>query len=242
MKSTHVTKSFIVFCLTALLVGCSHIKNRPGAPFPQNVALPNSEQARLESSAQWQVVADDLANRWMGLIKEKNLKPKPLYVQFQNKPSAFSRAFNDFLLTSLVQKGVQVSQKKEGSRVVNYKVQLLEYQSTRSTLLSDQVKFTSLGGGLVVLRNVGNFFDKLLKSSTVNDLTILGAGVALDSIDANIAPNTEIIITSSLLDNAVFVGRTSDIYYVNGSDRQLYRPVPTSRGAETFDDPFYQFK
>ncbi|MDP8566385.1 hypothetical protein [Methylophilus aquaticus] len=226
--------------LLGILCGCSRqvaIPTTPAAPIPENVQFDNPYQRQLQSSAQWHVVAEDLADQLIAPIKSKKLGDRPFYIYSQNKPSTFNRAFNDFLITTLVNKGIKVSNQKQGSRIINYKIQPVEYKSWRETVVNDNFNVTSLAAGLVVLRHIDDVVKGIGK-----DLSILATGLAADAVDLNTAPNFEIIITSSILDGSIYLSRTTDIYYANASDKHLYVPVPTQKASDVFNEPFYQMK
>lgn len=222
-------------CLVFLLSACSRQNVAPippAAPMPENVNLEGETQKHVHSSRHWQLVAEDMGNQLMQTIQDKKLSQRPVYIYAQTKPTTFTRAFNDFLITYLVNKGVKVSNIKQGSYIYNYKIQLVEYNSLRSTVISEKYKFTSLAAGFVVVRNIGDFLGV--------DAAALAAGASLDAVDFNIAPNLEIIMTSSILDKSIFISRSTDIYYANGLDKQLYQPVGQGKTNDVFNDSFYK--
>lgn len=207
----------------------------PSAPMPESMLIEGETQKQLHASRHWQLVAEDMADQLIKTIDEKKLNQHPFYIYAQTRPTSFTRAFNDFLITTLVNKGIKVSDVKQGSYIYNYKLQLVEYQSLRSTVVSEQYKFSSLAAGLVVARNVGEVLGV--------DGTLLAGGVLLDAAEINVAPNLEVIITSSILNRHLFVSRSTDIYYANRSDVHLYQP--TTHGAkhnDVFNEPFYHMK
>lgn len=207
----------------------------PSAPMPENMLLEAETQKQIHASRHWQLVAQDMADQLIKTIDEKKLSQHPFYIFAQTRPTAFTRAFNDFLITTLVNKGVKVSDVKQGSYVYNYKIQLVEYNSLRSTVVSEHYKFSSLAAGIVVARNVGEVLGV--------DGSLLAGGVLLDAVDMNIAPNLEIIITSSILNRHLFISRSTDIYYANALDKHLYQPATQGgKASDVFNDPFYRMK
>lgn len=223
------------FCLTLLLGACSSQNMPPllpSAPMPENMRLEGETQKQVHSSRHWQLVAEDMGNQLINTIEQKKLSQRPFYIYAQTKPTTFTRAFNDFLITYLVNKGIKISNNKQGSYIYNYKIQLVEYSSLRTTVASEQYKFTSLAAGFVVVRNIGDFLGV--------EAAALATGASLDAADFNIAPNLEIIMTSSILDRNIFISRSTDIYYANRLDKQLYQPVGQSKAGDVFNDPFYK--
>lgn len=228
----------LLFIFAMLMTACTSQPVQvipPSAPMPENMLLEGETQKQIHASRHWQLVAQDMADQLIKTIDEKKLNQHPFYIYAQTRPTAFTRAFNDFLITTLVNKGVKVSDVKQGSYVYNYKIQLIEYNSLRSTMVSEQYKFSSLAAGIVVARNVGEILGV--------DGSLLAGGVLLDAADINIAPNLEIIITSSILNRHLFISRSTDIYYANRLDKHLYQPVTQGgKASDVFNDPFYRVK
>lgn len=229
MKILIQRKLQVLLVSMGLLTGCAGIKS-PAAPVADNFL--RSSQKQMQASQHWMMVAEDLAEQMMSNLASKKLASKPIYLNLQTNVTPFTRAFNDFLITHLVEKGVAVSQAKNNSVIYNYKIQTVQYQSNRNTLLPEKVKWTSLAGGLFVARNVASIFNA--------DALLLGAGAVVDVEESNRAPNLELIITSSLLDRDIYLARTTDIYYVNEADIDLYKTNGSASQANVFDDPFYK--
>jgi len=214
----------------SLTTGCATVKN-PEAPITEN--FPHSFQKQLQASNHWEIIANDLASQIQESIVNKKITARPIYLNLQSNQTDFTRAFNDFLITSLVKKGVAVSKLKSGSTIYEYKVQTVQYKSNRSTFLPNKAKWTTLAAGLVVFRNVAHVINTA-------DTAILGAGVLADVWTADGAPKLELIITSSILNDNLYLTRTTDIYYANEIDIHLYEGNSSSKKSKAFDDPFYQ--
>ncbi|MDD2833587.1 MAG: hypothetical protein PHD12_06190 [Methylotenera sp.] len=238
MKIENFTKRSKI-ALTALVVlmfsACSTVKN-PDAPVPVN--FPHALQPQLQASQHWATVAEDIADQVVANLKEKKLLNKPLYVNPQSTPTEFGKALNDFLITHLVQKGVEVSSVSEKSVVLNYKTQVVKFKSSRNVLLPSQLKWTTLAGGLVVGRLLADAVD-------INsfDATVLVGGGLFDFWQANKAPKLELVVTSSIMADHLYVSRTTNVYYANSVDSHLYERAKLkskSKSNGPFDDPFYQ--
>jgi hypothetical protein len=234
MNTQKMTSAFICAALLSVS-GCASLKNsdlnNPQAPLAEQYPL--SYQKQIQASKHWAIIADDLADQLQGQISEKKIADRPVFINLYSDQTEFSRAFNDFLITSLVNRGVTVSKLKNGSTIFNYKIQTVEYKSNRSTQLPSQAKWTVLATGLVVFR----VLDQIIKD---DDASILGAGVLADVWTSDIAPKLEIIITTSILSGNVYVSRRSDIYYANSTDIHLYDSAENNKKSRVFDDPFYQ--
>lgn len=237
LNHAFLTKVLLSLIVLFFLVACTQqpvLTNKPSAPMPENVSFEDQTQKQIQSSKQWQVIAEDMADQFIQAMQQNNLNKNPVYVFPQSKATSFTRAFNDFFITALVNKGVKVTTNKTSSTVFNYKIQLIEYNSLRGTAVSEMYKFSSLAAGIVVARNVGEILGV--------DGSLLAGGVALDAADLNLAPNLELIITSSIVEKNIFVRRTSDIYYANRLDKHLYMPASSQRNSDVFNEPFYQLK
>jgi hypothetical protein len=215
--------------LTALsLVGCASVKN-PDAPIAEN--YPHSTQKHVQAAKHWQIIADDTASEVQHLLNEKKINTKPIYVNLQSEKTEFSKAFNDFLITSLVNKGVSVNKDHANSLVVNYKIQPIVFDSYRSTLLPNKAKWTSLVAGVLVLRGATKLIDQ---ENVTTPLAIAGS---VDAVSADGAPSLELVITTSILKSNVYLARYSNVYYANNSDMALYRDI--KKHSKVFSDPFY---
>lgn len=238
IKNRSVIKYMLMWMALALQANCASVQNpinsQPDAPIAVNFT--SSTQKHIQASSHWATIADDLAKQIKSNIDQNKIANRPVFVNLYSEPTEFTRAFNDFLITSLVNKGVTVSKLSVGSTVYNYKIQTVEYNSMRSTQLPSQAKWTALASGLVVIRSLESL-DHVIRDG---DSTILGAGVMADIFQNDLAPNLEIIITSSILSGSVYVARSSDIYYANVRDASLYQPKDKVKKTNVFDEPFYQ--
>jgi len=222
-------KLVILTIILSTLNSCASVAN-PDAPVAEN--FPRSVQKELQASRHWQIVADDIAAQIKQSTQSRKMGEKPIYLNLQSNNTNFSIAFKDFLITSLVKQRVAVTKLKSASNVYDIKIQTIQYQSNRNTILPSQAEYTTLAAGLVVARNVG----KILNF----DGTLIGLGALADVWSANGAPTLEIIITTSLLDGNLYIARTSDIYYANNEDIHLYQNNGKLKKNNVFDDPFYQ--
>lgn len=230
IKFNYFYRNVATLMLTAAIAGCASVKN-PDAPIAEN--YPHSLQKHLQASKHWQIVAEDTSNQIYQFIEEKKLTNQTFFIQPNSERTEFTRAFNDFIITSLVKKQVKVSKEKSNNNVVEYKVQPVKFNSYRSTLVPEKLKWTSLVAGVLVLRGVGDLIDQ---EDITTPLAIAGA---TDAITANGAPSLELIITTSIAKNNIFLLRNTDIYYANATDIELYKKG--TKRADVFNDPFYQY-
>lgn len=228
-----IQKTLPLLAILLLISGCaSTISERsvyaPDAPTPDNFTP--SLQRQLNASNHWSAIASDLANQLKLTLNKKQLDNRPLYLNLYSEDTEFSGAFNDFLTTHLVKKGLMVSKRKSGATIYNYKVNTIKFKSFRTTTQTSKSRWTALAAGVAVLTNVWDIGSA--------DLIAIASGV--DFFQNEKAPNLEIIISSSILSNDIYLHKSSDIYYANAQDIHLYRQQNQSTNSDVFQDPFYQ--
>lgn len=228
-------------CLLSLvaLSGCGTLNKKatyyPDAPISQN--YPVQHQGKLNAASHWNIVANDLSAQLVIKLDKNKLSDKPVYLNLHSDKTQFTEAFNDFLTTSLVNKGVLVSKRRSNSIIYNYKIQALKYNSYRSTTMPSRTLWMPLAAGLVVVRHIT---DQLHFKAI--DEAILGAGLLSDAFSTELqglAPKVELLITSSILSHDIYLYRTSDIYYANSSDMHFYQKKAKTKDSDVFKDPFY---
>jgi len=212
-----------------IISACASVKH-PDAPVPQNYAY--SYQQQLQASQHWAIVADDMSNQVIKNLRNRGVFDKPVYVAIKSDHSAFSQALNDFIITNLVKKGAKVSRTKEKSIVLDYKVQVLKFNANRSVALPSKAPLTVLAGGVVVTRLVADVVDL-----TGFEQAIITGAVLTDLWTNDIAPKLELVVTTSIVENNLYAMRTTDVYYANAEDINLYKH--NKMGDNPFDDPFY---
>jgi len=208
--------AFRMVVLLALLVsvGCA-------ARVPVATNHPLTTQKKAKAAHHWDVLADDIAGQTQAATRAPGsaLRDRPLYVQPRGN-SPFDAAFRNFLITRLVNRGLPVSSEAQGAVAVSYEVQLLRHDSSRYTHLPGTL--TSLAVGVWVIRDIAASAAAALP--TTLGLTGL-ADYALGQY-AGEATHTELIVTTSILDNARYALRKTDIYYLEDPDTELFAEAP----------------
>lgn len=218
----------------SLLTACTAIKN-PDAPVPVN--SPHTTQQQLQAAQHWATVASDMSEQINLHLTKNNLLSKPVFINPANSKTDFNRALNDFLITDLVQKGIKVSNVRSQSIVLDYKAQVIKFRSSRDVLLPSQMKWMTLAGGLVVGRLIADAID-----INTFDEVVLTTGLVTDLWVTNKAPKLELVVTSSILADQIYVSRSTSVYYANPEDLHLYEHPKSSKRESTspFNDPFYR--
>lgn len=210
---------FVLFCLP-LITSCS-------SRMPEPITYPYSQQKKMQASAHWEILAQDLANRINNeLILSDNIETA-VYVKptcgdevtpcEANETSTFNEAFRDLLITGLYDYGIPTrSQSTPESIEVLYKVQVVRHNTKRMRTLQPGI-LTALSAAVVVLRNAPS------------ELVLLATGVAADVANTNYTTNGhyEVIITTSMIENGKYLFRASDIYYINDKDFFQYQETHT---------------
>lgn len=196
--------------------GCSTLNSE--TPLATNFTTTN--QLKLQSGAHWSVIANDVADRIKG---NKNLNGATLSVLLPTPDSDFSKAFRNQLISALVNKGLPVSKISDNKgSVVEIEAQLVKFSPNRYQN-RHFVSATAIAAGIwgiqgLDLANNGN--------------AIAGALAATAAIDWNQwanqefahgrTPQYELILTTSVSKGAMFVSRTTDVYYIADPDNHLY--------------------
>lgn len=179
-------------------------------------------QEEMESVAQWNVLANDVANRINNeLIRQKQLTATVHVRHSCGTPNncgpgetyPFDEGFHDLLTTQLVNFGINtVLAPENADLLVDYKVQMIYHSSDWESW-----KWPKPGVLTVLTAGVVAFYDAPWE--------IIPAAGAVDMFRANYRDNGfyEVIITTSIVNNTRYVMRFSDIYYVNNADLWQYR-------------------
>jgi hypothetical protein len=217
----------MIFRLVMLLVLLVSAGCASRVPVAKNHPL--TGQYKAKAAHHWDVLADDIARQTQTAASglDSPIKGTPLYIKPPEKNSAFSSAFGNFLITRLVNRGLPVTSNAEEGLAISYETQLLRHDSSRYTHLPGTL--TALAAGIWVVRNIASSTASAIPTS----LAITGlADYALGHY-AGEATHTELIVTTSILHDASYVFRRSDIYYIEDEDTDLF-------AAEAPDRPVKQ--
>ncbi|MBW1637245.1 MAG: hypothetical protein JRC87_08485 [Deltaproteobacteria bacterium] len=206
----------VLICATLLLGSCT-------ASIPEPVNFPYSQQQKMQASQHWQVLAQDLANRINNELILTDHINSAVYIKpacsenaspcKSHQKSSFNEAFNDLLITSMVNYGIPTREHmKKNTLEIGYKVQVVHHTAQRIRTLQPGI-LTAVSAAIVVLRDAPA------------ELLILAAGVMADIANTNLTFNGqyEVIITTSIVDKDKYLFRASDIYYINDKDFWQYQ-------------------
>lgn len=197
--------------LVVLLSGCGTAQ----VPHTQN--HPVSYQKVARATSHWDILADDVAAQTVAAIGTQ----KTIYVTAPTEATDFNRAFHNFLITRMVNKGIPVSNQKVGAIEVQYETQVVRHNSERRAYKPGTI--TMLAAGLMVAYNVPNWTHSADKAAA-----FLGAAAGADaavSTDAGSPTKTELVVTTSAIEGGRYLLRKTDIYYLEPEDTSLFMHI-----------------
>jgi hypothetical protein len=253
VKHKLIVTTLALVCL--YLAGCSFTEPTwRDVPQPTRYTVKEQgEQKKLQAARHWQLIADHFADHFAKQLASK-LGGRTLYVPQPGGEQAFVGGFRDLLITSLVNRGVEVaaSESYPGALVADVRYSIYRFNPDR---LKDTYYYgerTMLAAGLWGLTDaaasmggVGGIRDAFRTGAKV--MTALSAaeeGFAWLSNEApggpkkgrfasgDDIPQSEILLTVSVAnDDGRFAIRYSSIYYTADADDALYwdSPRPGSR-------------
>lgn len=208
----------------ASVAGCSNLN------VPTAEAYPASGQYKARAVHHWDLLADDVAARIVAKAREGDMMVQAFHL-LPAEYTPFNRAFGDLLLTRLVNQGMVIATVPNpghnAGAFIRFDAQVVAHASRGRN--STELPITSLAVGVAVLR------DSWLHVPTTASGAIAGlaAGLVADvsskvmSGSASGGPTrTELLVSTSLELGQRFVGRTSDIYYIEPDDVGLFIPPP----------------
>lgn len=191
------------------------------SPVPVAENFPLSLQKKVRASHHWDVIADDVVSQTLKSLEAKDyLQGRAFFVRpvAQGKPT-FDKAFRNFMITRMVNRGLPVSNSEAGSVEVQYETQVVQHQSDRPYYQPGAI--TVLTAGVLVARNLA----VVEHSAQLVGGTLLGAAALADVAAGHASggpTKTELIVTTSIVVDSRFVMRKSDVYYLEDLDVGLF--------------------
>jgi hypothetical protein len=185
---------------------------------PVATTYPVNFQKKMQAAHHWDVLTADVAKRLRDNLigsGEPQGRPVALNVQQPRYNSQFGIAFHNLLITHLLEQGFVMTENPSFGLPVSYDIQVVTHQD-RGFIRPTPGLFTALTGTVLVLRDVAD-------SQSAAAATVLGA-VALDVASGFVTdtPNSEIIVTTSVMCEDRYVSRVRDIYYVSDNNVDQY--------------------
>ena len=190
-----------------------------------------SGEKEMDSARQWNVLANDVANRINDELIRKKQYNASIHVRNgcatpnncgPGETSAFDEGFHDLLTSQLVSFGIHTQTSAEhADLLVDYKVQVVYHAGEwQAWSWPKPGVATALSAGIMVLRDA--------------PWSLVAAAGAYDLFRANYRDSGqyEVIITTSITQSSRYVMRFSDIYTIPNMDFWQYRkttPAPEIR-------------
>ena len=193
-----------------MLAGCA------SSPIPVSANFPLTVEPKVRSAGHWGLLSNDVAKQTLESLSKLGVSGN-LYVALPANPTAFDRAFNNFLITDLVKAGRVVQQSPDQALEVSYETQVVRHNSPRPNFLPG--RFTMITAGLYAAYGLGlnpNVGDKMAGG--------LAAAVGADYIasESSGGPTaTELILTTTIATGGRYLVRKTDVYYVEEADTTL---------------------
>jgi len=187
---------------------------------PSAEPFPDVLLRKAKSAEHWNVIAGDVASQTAGLRNRPELQGKPLYVSPSGDNSDFSRGFQSMLISKLVNGGMNVATRPEGALQVTYEAQVVRHLAGQGDYQPGTV--AALAGGILVAREIAiGSASSTAKAVGVTAL-IAGADLLVAHAKLHSATNTEVIVTTSLIDNNRYLMRKTDVYYVEDAEGVMF--------------------
>ena len=199
---------------------------------PVATTYPVSFQRKMQAAEHWDILAADIANRLrdallIGPYPATNTAARnaiALHVQPPQYNSEFGVAFHNLLITHLLEQGFLVSENPtDGCYEVTYGIQVVTHKD-RGFIRPTPGLFTALTGSVLVLRATGDN-----NPATAAMLGAVGLDVATGFLTDT--PNSEILVTTSVMNGPRYITRLRDIYYVSDNNVDQYiaqAPAPVT--------------
>lgn len=198
-----------------LVAACSQLAGLPNAePFP------DTSLRKAKSAEHWNVIAGDVAQQTVELKARPEIQGRALYVSPGGDNSDFSRGFRSMLISKLVNGGFSVATGPDGAVQVVYEAQVVRHLTGQGGYQPGTV--AAIAGGILVAREIA--VSNASSTAKAAGTAALVAGAELLAANAKLrsATNTEVIVTTSLIDNGRYLMRKTDVYYVEDAEGTMF--------------------
>jgi hypothetical protein len=213
-----VPRVFIAAVICIQFVGgCSQL-----AGMPTGESFPDTTLRKAKSAEHWNVIAGDVATQTAALKDKPELQGKPLFVSPSGDNSVFSRGFQTMLISKLVNGGFSVATTPENAIEVKYEAQVVRHLAGQGAYQPGSV--AALAGGILVAREISVSNASSSGKALGTAALVAGADLLVARAQLHAATNTEVIITTSLIDKSRFLMRKTDVYYVEDAEGSMFEP------------------
>lgn len=164
-------KPAVLCCVVTALTGCAF------SPVPLVENLPTTSQQKLRAAGHWSQVSQEVVDQTAAtLLKSGATLESTVHIPLPANASDFDRAFHQFLITGLVQKGWHV---------------------------------------LVPANNINPVLTLNYQTQVVRHYYGFGVNASEPGL-------TEMVLTTTVTNAGRYISRKTNVYYVEGSDKQLF--------------------
>lgn len=215
-------KLAILGAVALTLPGCfyAHTSQAPIAK-----TYPLTEQHKMQAAHHWRVLAQHEAS---GIVA--SLDGQTVYVDVGDDQAVFNRTFKQLLSEELVKQGALVMLQPGAAATVQYDVNLIEHKD-RGYIRPPEGALTALTAGIMVASLPYNQWSN-------PELALLPAAVIGDVLIGNATSETpyEIAITTQVVKSGMLKHSSTNLYYINGGDKDHYqRPAQSARKIRVTD-------
>lgn len=200
---------FLILSIALAVAGCASAP--PPPPPPEAHQLVRQDKAL--AAQHWGAIAADVAARTKSTLASRDFLDGRAFYVVPSSQAAFDQAFANFMITALVQAGLPVTTQQDGAVEIKYETQLIEHR----------VEFDPRKQGYVpgAPENVAASFWVLRNAPESGTPTATPDG---KPGKAHMWPTSaEMVVTTSIVDAEQYLQRTTDAYYIEGADIDLFR-------------------
>ncbi|GAB4299267.1 MAG: hypothetical protein Fur0034_10840 [Desulfuromonadia bacterium] len=212
----------LLLILLLLLTACAS-----QLPIPANHPLSTQKKAR--ALHHWELLADDVARETIRSLSRHDIdRETPLFVSLPEKQSTFTSIFRKLLEAKLTRHGAVVTSDPSDAITLRYETDLVTHGSSRYTHIPATA--TLLTAGTWVIRDISSSSSGLVPGTlALAAAADLGAGHY-----AGLPTATELMVTSAILDDDVYLMKKTDIYYIEDADLSLFTTPPAPPKGREF--------
>ncbi len=224
-KTTPPKRLLTVSAIALTLAACV----TPYSETPTAKNFPTTSQPKLQATAHWEAITDNLVNKIKANMSSKVSKDQAIYVSSKDK-SPFNHAVVGEIISSLVADGYKVVKSPSNAVSMDIETQVLEFSGSR--LQAQRIGVASaIATGVWALAEVGTN----ITAAGVATGLIYGVeanNYANSDIASGPTPKTEIIINVAVSDADRFLAVTRGTYYVADTDSSLYQAATAVQTKE----------
>lgn len=205
-----VKKLLALSISTALLSGCFQV-NTSQKPIP--TTYPVSDQQKMQAAHHWDVLASYEAKL---IAKAFTSYQANLYIDKGRSQTSFHEGYEQLITSQLVQQGLSVKTTPEGAAQLSFDVSVITHKGQDSRRMAPG-SWTMLAAGVAVASEAVDHWSRPVK-------LLLPLAVGADLYSGNFVndSNTEVIITTRVVEGQRILYSSSNIYYINAKDTDHY--------------------